>query len=140
MSKKRTTKVSLRENGTVLERQPDGRTKHIEGQTDWDRIAKMPDDEVRRAADSDEDAKPLTARELSRAFRIPDSVDVKAIRGRRKMSQAAFAKRYGFSIDAIQEWEQGRRRPDRSARTLFTVIDREPEAVERALREYEKAG
>ena len=31
------------------------------------------------------------------------------------------------------EWEQGRRVPDRAARVLLTVIDREPEAVVRAL-------
>ena len=36
---------------------------------------------------------------------------------------------------ALQEWEQGRRVPDRAARVLLTVIDREPEAVVRALGE-----
>lgn len=36
---------------------------------------------------------------------------------------------------ALQEWEQGRRVPDRAARVLLTVIDRDPEAVVRALGE-----
>lgn len=135
MSKKRTTKVSLSESGAVLEHLPGGRTSPVKGKTDWERVARMPDDEVRRLAESDPDARPLTIRELSQAFRVPVSVDVKAIRKRRNMSQAAFARRYGLSRDALQEWEQGRRQPDRCARILFAVIDREPEAVERALRD-----
>ncbi len=38
-----------------------------------------------------------------------------------------------FAIDAVQEWEQRRRTPDRTARILLKVIEREPEAVTRAL-------
>ena len=40
---------------------------------------------------------------------------------------------FGLDVRAVQEWEQGRRVPDRAARVLLTVIDREPEAVVRAL-------
>lgn len=65
--------------------------------------------------------------------KIPDAIDVKAIRGRLGMSQARFAGAYGFSVDSVRNWEQGRRKPDVSARALLTVIDREPEAVRRAL-------
>ena len=36
-------------------------------------------------------------------------------------------------VRAVQDWEQGRRVPDRAARVLLTVIDRDPEAVVRAL-------
>jgi putative transcriptional regulator len=32
-----------------------------------------------------------------------------------------------------QEWEQGRRRPESAVRAFLTVIDRNPEAVEKAL-------
>ncbi len=60
-------------------------------------------------------------------------IDVRAIRLRRKMSQAAFANRYGLALNALQDWEQGRRPPNRYARILLAVIDKEPEAVERAL-------
>ena len=45
------------------------------------------------------------------------------------------ADRYGFDARALQEWEQGCRVPDRSARVLLTVIDRNPEAVVEALGE-----
>lgn len=64
---------------------------------------------------------------------VPDEVDVKAIRARTGLSQAAFAGRFGFSVAAVRDWEQGRRRPEASARVLLLVIAREPEAVERAL-------
>ena len=49
------------------------------------------------------------------------------------MSQAEFASRFGFKLDAVQNWEQGRRRPEGAARAFLRVIEREPEAVQRAL-------
>ncbi|MGO1077819.1 helix-turn-helix domain-containing protein [Inquilinus sp. CA228] len=64
---------------------------------------------------------------------IPADIDVKAIRSRRGLSQQAFADRYGFSVAAVRDWEQGRRVPEAPARSFLTVIDREPEAVDRAL-------
>lgn len=64
---------------------------------------------------------------------IPASYDVGAIRRRMKLSQKDFAARFGFSIDSVQNWEQGRRVPDGPARTLLAVIAHEPKAVERAL-------
>jgi len=64
---------------------------------------------------------------------VPDTVDVKAIRERRGLSQQAFAARYGFSVAAVRDWEQGRRVPEAPARSFLIVIDREPEAVDRAL-------
>jgi transcriptional regulator with XRE-family HTH domain len=49
------------------------------------------------------------------------------------LSQAKFANQFGFSVDAVRNWEQGRRQPDVAARAFLMVIDREPEAVCRAL-------
>ena len=63
----------------------------------------------------------------------PKPVDVKAIRRRVKMSQAEFARAYGISKRAIQEWEQGGRQPDSAARAYLTVIAKEPAVVRRAL-------
>lgn len=63
----------------------------------------------------------------------PENVDVKAIRLQQHLTQREFASRYGFSIDAVQDWEQKRRQPERAARVFLTVIEREPEAVSRAL-------
>jgi putative transcriptional regulator len=65
---------------------------------------------------------------------VPDEVDVKRLRKKLKCSQSEFSRRFGFAIDAVQDWEQHRRTPDRTARVYLTVIAREPEAVKRALR------
>ncbi len=64
---------------------------------------------------------------------IPEAVDVKAIRKRRGMSQVRFAVTYGFPVATVRSWEQGRRQPEVAARAFLTVLDREPEAVKRAL-------
>jgi putative transcriptional regulator len=64
---------------------------------------------------------------------VPAAIDVKAIRQKLGMSQAQFAASFGFGLAAVQNWEQGRRRPEGAARAFLTVIDREPEAVRRAL-------
>ena len=66
---------------------------------------------------------------------VPDDVDVRAIRARFHLTRAAFAAKFGLDPRALQEWEQKRRTPDRSTRILFRVIEKEPEAVERALAE-----
>lgn len=71
--------------------------------------------------------------EPGRAF-VPPSVDVAAIRKRIGLSQDGFARRYGFSPGAVRDWEQHRRVPEAAARTLLTVLDRDPQAVDRALR------
>ena len=72
-------------------------------------------------------------RQATRMWAPPKAVDVKGIRKRRGLSQVAFAHRYGFSPDAVRDWEQGRRRPEQAARTLLLVIDSDPDAVERVL-------
>ena len=64
---------------------------------------------------------------------IPDTVDVKSVRKRLGLSQEAFAATYGFALSAVRDWEQGRRQPDRSARILLKIVEKEPEAVTRAL-------
>jgi putative transcriptional regulator len=64
---------------------------------------------------------------------VPDEIDVKAMRRKLKLSQAAFAKRFGFNPARIRDWEQGRSKPDGAVRAYLLVIQREPEAVERAL-------
>jgi putative transcriptional regulator len=64
---------------------------------------------------------------------VPDRLDVRAIRAKTGLSQQAFADRFGFPVATLRDWEQGRRGPETSARLLLTVIDKEPEAVRRAL-------
>jgi putative transcriptional regulator len=68
-----------------------------------------------------------------RVVRVPDLINVRAIRERLEMSQEEFAIRYGFSLGSLRNWEQRRRFPDGAARVLLRVIDKEGDAVERAL-------
>lgn len=62
-----------------------------------------------------------------------DDVNVRSIRAHLGLSQEAFARRFRFSVAAVREWEQGRRRPETAARTLLRVIARNPQAVIEAL-------
>jgi putative transcriptional regulator len=64
---------------------------------------------------------------------VPAAVDVRTVRRRIGLSQAAFARCFGINPRTVQDWEQGRYRPDPMARALLTIIAREPEAVRRAL-------
>lgn len=69
----------------------------------------------------------------SRIVDDPSADRVRAIRARLNLSREKFADRFGLDARALQDWEQGRRVPDRAARVLLTIIDRDPEAVVRAL-------
>ena len=64
---------------------------------------------------------------------VPSDVDVKSLRRRLGLSQEEFAQRYGFTCARVRDWEQGRSKPDGAVRAYLIVIDREPEAVARAL-------
>ena len=64
---------------------------------------------------------------------VPPQIDVKKIRSRKGLTQAQFALRYGLNLSRLRDWEQNRSRPDSAARAYLMVIEREPEAVERAL-------
>lgn len=64
---------------------------------------------------------------------VPEAVDVAALRLKLGLSQVRFAERYGLSVATVRDWEQKRRYPDQAARVLLKIIEREPEAAERAL-------
>lgn len=65
---------------------------------------------------------------------IPHEIDVKRIRTKLGMTQAEFARTFGFSVDTLRHWEQGRRMPDGPARAYLKVIDHAPKAVAKALK------
>ena len=65
---------------------------------------------------------------------VPHDLDVNSIRLAKRMTQVEFAARYGFNIARVRDWEQRRSRPDSAARAYLTVIEREPEAVDSALK------
>src|SRR5271157_1215658 len=61
-------------------------------------------------------------------------VDVRKLRAKMGLSQTQFAAKFGFSLDSIQNWEQGHRQPEGPARVLLVVIAKNPRVVEDALR------
>ena len=67
-------------------------------------------------------------------YRVPGPVDVRAVREQLGLSQSQFAAKYGFSPRTLQQWEQGRSKPDGVARAYLTVIHKDAKAVEKALR------
>jgi len=60
--------------------------------------------------------------------------DVRSIRARLKLTQPAFAQRFGLPLGTVRDWEQGRVVPDQAARVLLAVIEADPGAVLKALR------
>ncbi len=64
---------------------------------------------------------------------IPEEIDVRHIRKRFHMSQAQFAREFGFSVRTLQEWEQGRSVPRGVSKHFLLVLQKEPDAVRRAL-------
>jgi putative transcriptional regulator len=119
MSKTGTTRISIKPGKPIPE-----------GRTDWQRVSAMTDEQVTAAALADSDAPPMTVEQLSRMRRAPD---VKALRVRLGMTQEQFARTYRLPLGTVRDWEQGRTRPDAPALALLAVIEREPEAVRRAL-------
>lgn len=63
----------------------------------------------------------------------PTAERVLALRKRLRLSRQKFAERFGLDVRAVQDWEQGRRVPNRAARVLLTVINHDPDTVVRAL-------
>jgi len=68
----------------------------------------------------------------SRVFEYK-AMDVKKIRSRLKVSQNQFALMIGVSKATLQNWEQGRRKPEGPAKALLTIVDKNPTAVLAAL-------
>jgi putative transcriptional regulator len=104
---------------------------------DWRQVDAATDDDIARQAAEDADTAPVfTAEEILAAGRriMPEAVeDVRALRTRLGLSRDAFAARFGFSVDAIRQYESHRRIPTGPVRTLLRVIAGEPDAVIRAL-------
>lgn len=67
-----------------------------------------------------------------RVFKF-DPIEVKKIRIKFHQSQEQFANMIGVSIDTLQNWEQGRRRPAGPALALLKVAEKSPKAVLEAL-------
>lgn len=73
------------------------------------------------------------SRVSSRVVYVDHPLDVKAIRIKLNLSQAQFAMKFGFSLSAVRNWEQGRRQPVGVHKNLLKLIEAMPEQVEEIL-------
>jgi len=64
----------------------------------------------------------------SREFNF-NNPDPKQIRAQLGLSQSKFANLLGISTSTLQNWEQGRRKPDGPAKILLNVAAKYPDAV-----------
>jgi putative transcriptional regulator len=91
----------------------------------------MTDEQITAAALSDPDNPPLTDEELDR---LTAAHIAKRARNKLSLTQVEFAKRYRINYGRLRDIEQGRNvRPDTALIAYLKVIEREPEAVSRAL-------
>jgi putative transcriptional regulator len=95
-----------------------------------ERLESMTDAEITLAAEQDPDNPPLTEAELAK---VRSARLVRRVRGRLGLSQAAFAKAYRISTGRLRDLEQGRTQADSALVAYLTVIEKEPDAVRRAL-------
>jgi putative transcriptional regulator len=61
------------------------------------------------------------------------TVNAKAIRKKLDLTQDEMATVLGTSPSGYKKWEQGKRQPSGATRTLLRIMEKEPEAVLRAL-------
>jgi putative transcriptional regulator len=101
---------------------------------DWAALDALTDEEIHAQIAADPDVAPEWDWSLDDPkVRIMVPTDVKAIRAKFGLSQDRFAKTFALNLATLRDWEQQRRMPHGPARTLLQIIDREPEAVRRAL-------
>jgi putative transcriptional regulator len=67
-------------------------------------------------------------KKASREFDF-ENPNPKVIREHLGLSQNKFAKLLGISLSTLQNWEQGRRKPDGPAKVLLNVAANYPEAI-----------
>lgn len=94
------------------------------------RLDALTDAEITAAAESEPDNPPLTEEKLARLALIGR---VRRARRATGLSQARFAETYHISLGRLRDIEQGRTSPDSALLAYLAVIEREPEAVQRAL-------
>lgn len=57
---------------------------------------------------------------------VPLQIDIARLRGTLGMTQAQFARRFGFPVATLRHWERGDRTPRRAALALLNLIERDP--------------
>jgi putative transcriptional regulator len=62
-------------------------------------------------------------------YRFTAPEEIKQIREGVGVSQANFARMLGISLRTLQDWEQGRRRPNQAAQSLLAVAAKRPDVM-----------
>lgn len=65
---------------------------------------------------------------------VPPELDVRAIRAKTGMTQKDFAAAFGFGLDQLKQWEQGRVRPVQALRAYLMLIEDNPSGMLDALK------
>ena len=79
------------------------------------------------------------AGEIKAGLRAPSRVyeikppEIRTVRKELNVSQSEFALMIGVSVRTLQNWEQGRRKPEGPAKALLRIASRNPRAVLDAL-------
>lgn len=87
------------------------------------------DEAAEAAARRDPDGPELTDEEWAAGLRREaerDRYGVARLQRRLRISQVAFAERYGVPLSTLRQWEQGAREPDEAARLLLGAIGVHP--------------
>ncbi len=63
-----------------------------------------------------------------KTIHLSDPLPPRRIREKLNLTQAAFADLMGVSVRTLQDWEQGRRIPKGSARSLLRIAEQNPKA------------
>ncbi|MGB5353592.1 MAG: helix-turn-helix domain-containing protein [Woeseia sp.] len=74
--------------------------------------------------------KQMKARKKGRVY-TPEQLLAIAARQSTNMTQQEFAKLLDVSVDSIQDWEQGRRSPRGTAKTLLKVASQYPKILQK---------
>ena len=96
------------------------------------RLDTLTDAQINAAASTDADNEPLTKSELGK---LRSASLVRRARAHTGLSQAAFAKTYRINAARLRDLEQGRTHADSALLAYLVVIEKNPDAVLRALAE-----
>lgn len=103
------------------------RLEEIRKGIDWERLDAKTEGELERDLASDPDASPPLTETEGLALRV------QRIRRKLDMSQNQFADAFQIPAATLRDWEHARRAPDAAAIAYLRVIERDPQAVRRAL-------
>ena len=112
------------------------RSGNLSGETDWDRLRAMTDEEAEANALADPDVPSITEARLKMLEPVSR---VKLLRGSLRLGQGEFAERYAVPLETLREWETGKAKPERAVLSYLCVIAQEPEMTARALQAAIKA-